>query len=104
MEPGKRWASSALKAADTASFGGVRGGVMKRGVVLGVGGMTSDGWMKKPGAEEGLEGTELWMGPTPEAAAAAEVVWCSLASSLAFCRDEEIYEQLIITGEQLSYK
>ena len=74
MEPGNRWASSALKAADTASFGGVRGGVMKRGVVLGVGGMTSEGWMKKPGAEEGLEGTELWMGPTPEAAAAAEVV------------------------------
>lgn len=30
--------------------------------------------MKKPGAEEGLEGTELWMGATPEAAAAAEVV------------------------------
>ncbi len=43
MEPGKRWASSALKAADTASFGGVRGGVMKRGVVFGVGGMTSEG-------------------------------------------------------------
>lgn len=43
MEPGKRWASSALKAADTASLGGVRGGVMKRGVVFGVGGMTSEG-------------------------------------------------------------
>lgn len=41
--PGNRWANSALKAADTASLGGVRGGVMKRGVVLGVGGMTSDG-------------------------------------------------------------
>ncbi|TNN41487.1 hypothetical protein EYF80_048345 [Liparis tanakae] len=85
MEPGNRWASSALKAADTASFGGVRGGVMKSGVVLGVGGMTSEGWMKKPGAEDALEGTELCMGPTPEAVAAAEVVWCSLASSLAFC-------------------
>lgn len=84
MEPGNKWASSALKAADTASLGGVRGGVMKRGVVLGVGGITSDGWMKKPGAEEELEGTELWMGPTPEAA--ADVVWCSLASSLAFCQ------------------
>lgn len=49
---------------------------MKRGVVLGVGGMTSEGWMKKPGVEEGFEGTELWMGPTLEAAtaAAAEVV------------------------------
>lgn len=84
MEPGNKWASSALKAADTASLGGVRGGVMKRGVVLGVGGITSDGWMKKPGAEVELEGTELWMGPTPEAA--ADVVWCSLASSLAFCQ------------------
>lgn len=30
--------------------------------------------MKNPGAEEALEGTELWMGPTPEAVAAAEVV------------------------------
>lgn len=30
--------------------------------------------MKKLGADEGFEGTELWMGPTPEAAAAAEVV------------------------------
>lgn len=86
IEPGNRWANSALKAADTASLGGVRGGVMKRGVVLGVGGMTSEGWIKKPGTEEELEGTELWIGPTPEAAAAAaEVVWCSLASSLAFC-------------------
>lgn len=91
MEPGKSCASSTLMAADTASLGGVRGGVMKRGVVFGVGGMTSEGWMKKPGAleaeAEGLEGTELWMGPTPDAAAAAaaEVVWCSLASSLAFC-------------------
>lgn len=47
---------------------------MKRGVVFGVGGMTSDGWMKKPGAEEGLEGTELCMGPTAEAAAAAAEV------------------------------
>lgn len=43
MEPGNRWASSALKAADTASLGGVRGGVINRGVVLGVGGITSDG-------------------------------------------------------------
>lgn len=59
-------------AADTASFGGVRGGVMNSGVVLGVGGMTSEGWMKKPGAD-GLDGTEL---TTPDAAvAAAEVVW-----------------------------
>lgn len=60
-------------AADTASFGGVRGGVINSGVVLGVGGMTSEGWMKKPGAEDGLDGTEL---TTPDAAvAAAEVVW-----------------------------
>lgn len=43
MELGNKCASSALKAADTASLGGVRGGVMKRGVVLGVGGMTSEG-------------------------------------------------------------
>lgn len=93
MEPGKSWASSTLMAADTASLGGVSGGVIKSGVVFGVGGMTSEGWMKKPGALEAeadaepeeLEGTELWMGPTPDAAAAAEVVWCSLASSLAFC-------------------
>ena len=85
MEPGNRWASSALNAADPAPLGGVRGGGMKRGVVLGVGGRTSEGWIKKAGADEGLEGTELWMGPTPEAAAAAEVVWCSFASSLAFC-------------------
>lgn len=84
MEPGKSWASSTLMAADTASLGGVSGGVMNSGVVLGVGGMTSEGWMKKPGV---LEGTELWMGPTPEAAAAADVVWCSFASSLAFCSE-----------------
>lgn len=46
---------------------------MNSGVVLGVGGMTSEGWMKKPGAEDGLDGTEL---TTPDAAvAAAEVVW-----------------------------
>ena len=76
MEPGKSCASSTPIAADTASLGGVSGGVMKSGVVLGVGGMTSEGWMKKPGAPEGLEGTELCMGPTPDAAcAAAEVVW-----------------------------
>lgn len=55
-------------------MGGVRGGVMNRGVVLGVGGMTSEGWMKKPGADEELEGTELWRWPEA-AAAAAEVVW-----------------------------
>lgn len=85
MEPGNRWASSALKAADTASFGGVRGGVMKSGVVLGVGGITSEGWIKKPGAEGELEGKEFWMEPMPEAFTAAEVVWCSLASSFAFC-------------------
>lgn len=93
IEPGKSWASSTLMAADTASLGGVNGGVMKSGVVFGVGGMTSEGWMKKPGTLEAeadadpeeLEGTELWMGPTPDADAAAEVVWCSLASSLAFC-------------------
>lgn len=30
--------------------------------------------MKKPGAEEGFEGTELCIGPTPEAAAAAAEV------------------------------
>lgn len=42
-EPGKSCASSALIAAETASLGGVRGGVMNKGVVLGVGGMTSDG-------------------------------------------------------------
>lgn len=58
-------------AADTASFGGVRGGVINSGVVLGVGGMTSEGWMKKPGADDGLDGTELTM---PDAAVAAEVV------------------------------
>lgn len=58
---------------------------MKRGVVLGVGGITSEGWMKKPGAEGELEGKEFWMEPMPEAFAAAEVVWCSLASSFAFC-------------------
>lgn len=57
---------------------------MKSGVVLGVGGMTSEGWMKKPGAEGELEGREFWMEPMAEAFAAAEVVWCSLASSLAF--------------------
>lgn len=74
MEPGNRWASSALKAADTASLGGVRGGVMKSGVVFGVGGMTSEGWIKKPGAEEELEGKEFWMEPIPEELAAAEVV------------------------------
>lgn len=85
-EPGKSWASSALITAETASLGGVKGGVMKRGVVFGVGGMTSEGWMKNPGAATGLEGTELWTGPTADAAAAAAaVVWCSFASSLAFC-------------------
>lgn len=57
--PGNSWASSALMAADTASLGGVSGGVMKRGVVFGVGGMTSDGWIKNPGAATGLEDTEL---------------------------------------------
>lgn len=67
-------------AAETASFGGVRGGVMNSGVVLGVGGMTSEGWIKKPGPDNWLDGTEL---TTPDAAV-AEVVWWSLASSLAF--------------------
>lgn len=43
IEPGNRCANSALKAADTASLGGVRGGVINRGVVLGVGGITSEG-------------------------------------------------------------
>lgn len=61
-------------AADTASLGGVSGGVMKRGVVFGVGGITSDGWIKNPGAATGLGGTELWTGPAAEAAAAAAVV------------------------------
>lgn len=86
-EPGKSCASSALIAAETASLGGVSGGVMNSGVVFGVGGMTSAGCIKKPGAEEALEGTELWIGPTPggAAATAAAVVWCNLASSLAFC-------------------
>lgn len=32
---------------------------MNRGVVFGVGGMTSEGWIKNPGAATGLEGTEL---------------------------------------------
>lgn len=49
--------------------------------------------MKNPGAATGLEGTELWTGPTADAAdaadaaaAAAAVVWCNLASSFAFCK------------------
>lgn len=89
-EPGKSWASSALITAETASLGGVKGGVMKRGVVFGVGGMTSEGWMKNPGAATVLEGTELWTGPTADAAAAAAaVVWCSFASSLAFWGEDE---------------
>lgn len=89
-EPGKSWASSALITTETASLGGVSGGVIKSGVVFGVGGITSDGWMKNPGAATGLEGTELWTGPTADAAdaaaAAAAVVWCNLASSFAFCK------------------
>jgi len=44
---------------------------MKRGVVFGVGGQ---GLMKKPGGRGGLEGLGMWMNPTPEAEAAAEVV------------------------------
>ncbi|EDL38439.1 mCG146329, partial [Mus musculus] len=58
-EPGKSWASSALITTETASLGGVSGGVIKSGVVFGVGGITSDGWMKNPGAATGLEGTAL---------------------------------------------
>lgn len=58
-EPGKSCASSALITTETASLGGVSGGVINSGVVFGVGGMTSDGWMKNPGAAPGLEGTEL---------------------------------------------
>ena len=89
-EPGKSCASSALITTETASLGGVSGGVIKSGVVFGVGGITSDGWMKNPGAATGLEGTELWTGPTADAAdaaaAAAAVVWCNLASSFAFCK------------------
>lgn len=92
-EPGKSCASSALITTETASLGGVSGGVINSGVVFGVGGMTSDGWMKNPGAAPGLEGTELWTGPTADAAdaadaaaAAAAVVWCNLASSFAFCK------------------
>lgn len=63
--------------------------------------------MKKPGAEEALEGTELWMGATPEAAAAAEVVWCSLASSLAFCHQHKkiktLEESISINGKEWIY-
>lgn len=94
-EPGKSCASSALITTDTASLGGVRGGVIKSGVVFGVGGITSDGWMKNPGAATGLEGTALCTGPAAAAAdaaaAAAAVVWCSFASSFAFCKRRKQY-------------
>lgn len=93
IEFGKSCVSSVLIITEIVLLGGVSGGVIKSGVVFGVGGIILDGWMKNLGVVIGLEGIELWIGFIVDIVDVVDVVvvvvvvvWCNLVFSFVFCK------------------
>lgn len=94
IEFGKSWVSLVLIIIEIVLLGGVSGGVIKSGVVFGVGGIILDGWMKNLGVVIGLEGIVLWIGfvvvvvVVDVVVVVVVVVWCSLVFSFVFCKSK----------------